>query len=447
MAILAALVALPAFAAIPDIPEQHWAKAAVTSATSGNQPLMDLAKDGKFNGNAAVNHAEGSKNFDRTLIYIAQHTTARLDLNVLKTNNPGWASIKSNPTKPMTRYELAGIMNGLYSEAQAKGIVEPKANKIAFSDLGAAPAWAKDAVNNVVNKYGIMKGYPDGKFHGEKAVTRFELAALSASIMGSDWRPIKDRPQPSAAPTVAPTAKPTPAPTAKPTPAPTPKAVTFPAYRADVTAFGIPGLPSLTNFAPASGSAAVATPGSLGTPFQYNVSLKGRQDIGDFFIGEKFMMQPGVFTNSVTSLDGQLNLGWNIKAGDNVRFRPYVSGGAMYNGMFGQSAATGFSGRDTLVPHAGYGLVFDAKFISWLGFSLEVANKHAISAMNLGGTGTLPGMGAMMPSANVYFDLYPTDNFGISLGYGFLGLPDMASATGSNILLQHGPNIGLTLAY
>jgi hypothetical protein len=448
MAILAALVALPAFAAFTDVPGQHWAKSAVEAATSGNQPIMTAAKDGKFHGEQAVTHAEEVKAFNQMLVYIAQHTTAKFDLAALKTNNPGWNAVKDNSTKPLTRYELAGIMSGLYTQAQAKGIVEAKPGAIKFSDLDKAPAWAKEAVKNVVDKYGIMKGYPDGKFHGEKAVTRYELAALTHMMLGSDWRPISERPTPKPTATATPKPTPTPEPTVAPTPVPTPTApiVTFPAYRLDVTAFGIPGLPGLTNFAP-NASDATATIGALGTPFQYNVTFKGRQDIGDFFIGEKIANQPGIFTDSVSSIDGALQLGWNLKAGDYVRFRPYVSGGAMYNGMFGQSAATGFSGRDTLIPHAGYGLVFDAKILSWLGFSLDVANKHAISAMNLGGTGTLPGTGAMMPSANAYIDLYPTDNFGISLGYGFLGLPDMKSTTGSNILLQHGPNLGLFLAF
>lgn len=445
MAILAALVALPAFAAFPDVPEQHWAKSAVETATSGNQAIMQ-AHNGKFEGQKAVTHAEMVKAFDKMLIYIAQHTTAKFDAKALKADNPAWKAISDNSNKPLTRYELAGIMSGLYKQAEARGIVEANPGTITFTDTANAPAWAKEAVHNVVDKYSIMKGYPNHKFNGNQPVTRYELAALSNMMVGSDWRPIKERPtsKPTVAPTPAPTAEPTPAPTPEPTPmAPQ---VTFPAYRLDVTAFGIPGLPGLTNFAP-NGSDAGTTIGALGTPFQYNVTFKGRQDIGDFFIGEKIANQPGIFTDSVTSFDGALQLGWNFKAGDNVRFRPYVSGGAMYNGMFGQSAATGFAGRDTLIPHAGYGLVFDAKVLSWLGFSLDVANKHAISAMNLGGTGTLPSTGAMMPSANVYFDFYPTDNFGISLGYGFLGLPDMKSTTGSNILLQHGPNLGLLLAF
>jgi hypothetical protein len=443
MAILASLVALPAFAAYPDVPAQHWAKSAVEKATSGNQPIMQ-ARAGKFQGEQAVTHAEMVKAFNQMLIYIAGNTTAKFDIDALKTNNPGWNAVKGATNKPLTRYELAGIMSGLYSQAEAKGIVEAKPGKIAFSDLGKAPAWAKTAIENVVDKYGIMKGFPGGKFHGDKAVTRYELAALSAMMLGSDWRPIKDRPtpKPSATPTPAPTPKPTP----KPTPVPTPTPVTFPAYRLDGNVFGIPGLTPIA--IPAATTAAAAAPGAFGTPFQYAGTFKGRQDIGDFFIGERIGVMPGIFTNSVLSADGALQLGWNIKAGDNVRFRPFISGGAMYNTMLGQTAQTGSTGRDSLIPHAGYGLIFDAKALSWLGFSLELANRHAISPMNLGGaTGNLPGMGAMMPLANVYFDLYPTDNFGISLGYGFIGLPDMANANGSTINLQHGPQLGLNLAF
>jgi hypothetical protein len=465
MAILAALVTLPAFAAFPDIPEQHWAKSAVEAATAGNQPIMQADKDGKFHGEKPVTHADTVKAFNRMLIYIAQHTTAKFDLKGLKTDNPAWSAVKDASNKPLTRYELAGIMNGLYTQAEAKEIVQAKQGNRTFSDLGKAPAWAKTAVDNVVNKYGLMVGFPDGKFHGDKPVTRFELAALSSMMLGSDWRPIKERPtpKPTATPTPEPTPEPTPVPTPEPTPVP-PPSVTFPAYRLEGTVLGLPALTPLfragsdaaatagfLGFAPV-GSDAATVPGAFGTPYQYAGTFKGRQDIGDFFIGERVHALPGIYTNSMLSADGQLNLGWNFQAGDNVRFRPYISGGAIYNTMLGQTALSG-TGRDTLIPHAGYGLVFDWKPLSWLGFGLDLANRHAlalgpVAPMNLGGgTGNLPGAWAMMPYGNFYLDLYPVDNFGISLGYGAFGLPALASANDQSITLQHGPTLGINLAF
>jgi hypothetical protein len=441
MAILAALVAMPAFAAFSDVPASHWAKGAVDAATSGIIPILE-AKDGKFNGTQPVTHADLLKGFGQVLVGIGANAKTMIDLNALKAANPTWKSIADSATKPLTRYELASIISGLYTDGAAKGIIDAKPGTIKFADLDKATAAQKDAVNTVANKFSIMKGSPDGKFHGEAAVSRYEFAALVQSILKSGWHP-KAAPSaaPTAKPTAAPTAKPTPAPTAKPTPAP--KAVTFPAYRLDAAAYGVPGLPALNNFAPVAVGSDAAASGLFGTPIKLGGTFNGRQDIGNFFIGEKVAYQPaGASTLSAFSLDGQVKFGYNINAGDNVRFRPYIGGGAMYNTSFGAAAA---GNRDTLIPHAGYGLIFDAKTLSWLGFSVELANKHAISAMNLGGTGSVPGMGAMMPSANVYFDLYPTDNFAISLGYGFLGMPDMTG--GSNLLMQHGPTLGLTLAY
>ncbi len=45
-----------------------------------------------------------------------------------------------------------------------------------------ADHWAAQAVKEV-SQAGIMKGYPDGKFYGEKAVTRYELAVALANLI------------------------------------------------------------------------------------------------------------------------------------------------------------------------------------------------------------------------------------------------------------------------
>ena len=42
--------------------------------------------------------------------------------------------------------------------------------------------WAAEAVNKLADA-GVVKGYPDGTFKGEKAVTRYELAAALSSMV------------------------------------------------------------------------------------------------------------------------------------------------------------------------------------------------------------------------------------------------------------------------
>jgi len=50
-----------------------------------------------------------------------------------------------------------------------------------FSDVPAAH-WAFDAINKLADK-GIVQGFPDGKFKGNKGLTRFDLAMVTAKML------------------------------------------------------------------------------------------------------------------------------------------------------------------------------------------------------------------------------------------------------------------------
>ncbi|MEZ0369381.1 MAG: S-layer homology domain-containing protein [Candidatus Sericytochromatia bacterium] len=43
--------------------------------------------------------------------------------------------------------------------------------------------WASEAIQNLVDKYGVMSGYPDKKFRGQRTLTRFEMAAALYQVM------------------------------------------------------------------------------------------------------------------------------------------------------------------------------------------------------------------------------------------------------------------------
>lgn len=43
--------------------------------------------------------------------------------------------------------------------------------------------WAAEAIEQLVDKYGIMSGYPDKKFRGQRTLTRFEMAAALYQVM------------------------------------------------------------------------------------------------------------------------------------------------------------------------------------------------------------------------------------------------------------------------
>ena len=55
----------------------------------------------------------------------------------------------------------------------------------AFPDIEARHSWAEDAIDDMVDR-GILKGYTDGTFKPDKAVTKLETLIIAARIMGVD---------------------------------------------------------------------------------------------------------------------------------------------------------------------------------------------------------------------------------------------------------------------
>lgn len=43
--------------------------------------------------------------------------------------------------------------------------------------------WAAEAISQLVDKYGVMSGYPDKKFRGQRTLTRYEMAAALYQVM------------------------------------------------------------------------------------------------------------------------------------------------------------------------------------------------------------------------------------------------------------------------
>jgi len=75
------------------------------------------------------------------------------------------------PDRIITREELAAIL------ARALELEEPSGAEITFTDAGEVSAWAKDSVAAAASA-GLIKGYPDGAFKPQGAVTRAEIAAM-----------------------------------------------------------------------------------------------------------------------------------------------------------------------------------------------------------------------------------------------------------------------------
>jgi len=69
-----------------------------------------------------------------------------------------------------------GLVAALAAPASAQ-VSDPELSISRFSDLRPSD-WAYQALSNLVERYGCLAGYADGRFLGGRAITRFEAAAL-----------------------------------------------------------------------------------------------------------------------------------------------------------------------------------------------------------------------------------------------------------------------------
>lgn len=78
----------------------------------------------------------------------------------------------------ITRTEFAAIVARVL--VRKLGRISPA--KLAFKDTPRVPLWARQAVGIAVAK-GIVSGYPDGTFRGERPVTRAEATAMVLRLL------------------------------------------------------------------------------------------------------------------------------------------------------------------------------------------------------------------------------------------------------------------------
>lgn len=75
------------------------------------------------------------------------------------------------PEKPVTRAEFVTLL------ARAAGFGKPDDAPLPFTDKENIPQWAIAGVAGALER-GIVKGYDDGRFHGERSITRAEIAVM-----------------------------------------------------------------------------------------------------------------------------------------------------------------------------------------------------------------------------------------------------------------------------
>ena len=162
----------------------HWARAAIeTWVTNG---MGSGYPDGTFRPDRSVTRAEfaimANKAFGITpggkATFSDCKTTDWYYNDIAAAYNNGYisgykgGSVK--PVKPITRQEAAVMLAKLLNLATN--------DKAKFSDASHIPAWASGSAAAVAAA-GVMKGYPDGSFHGSKNITRAEaVVAFSKAI-------------------------------------------------------------------------------------------------------------------------------------------------------------------------------------------------------------------------------------------------------------------------
>lgn len=125
-------------------------------------------------------------------------------------------------SKKISRYELAYELDNYLNrlEKVVAKVNRPNVNRLEkLSDVKAGH-WATNAIKNMVNKYQIMKGYPDNQFKGNNTLTRYELVAVLKKFV--DYIDRYLIPLPKYIPTPMPTVEPTPVPIVTPVPIITP---------------------------------------------------------------------------------------------------------------------------------------------------------------------------------------------------------------------------------
>lgn len=73
-------------------------------------------------------------------------------------------------------------LNSLFSPAWAQN-ADPAAQGAELYQDVAQDHWARQALNELYDKYQLKLGYPDGSFQGQRPLTRFEMAALLRRLL------------------------------------------------------------------------------------------------------------------------------------------------------------------------------------------------------------------------------------------------------------------------
>ena len=173
-----------------DVPLRHWAYNSVVSLTA--KETFNGYGDGTFRGDryitryevatllAKINGFNPSKTSNQKLKFTdvpADHWAYKyVCFTAAEGINKGYDDNTFRGDRYITRYEMSQmIANILKLNSEAKKTANP------FADIPSSH-WAADSVINLALN-GVIDGYGDGTFKGDKNITRYEAAHMVAKAL------------------------------------------------------------------------------------------------------------------------------------------------------------------------------------------------------------------------------------------------------------------------
>lgn len=164
----------------------HWAEQ--DFATWFNKHLLNGYADGSFKPNQAITRAEFVVLLDRVFNFVDKSSVSFTDLKATDYSYEafekavaagiiqGYSDGSVHPNSPISRKEAAVMLYRSFELAASSA-------STSLSDVASLPAWAKEAVETLVND-GYVNGYPDGTFGGDKSITRAEAIRMMNNLSG-----------------------------------------------------------------------------------------------------------------------------------------------------------------------------------------------------------------------------------------------------------------------
>jgi len=75
-------------------------------------------------------------------------------------------------------------LNAYAKSVAHKDVIVEEEGEMSFSDV-SPNHWAYRAIKKLVEEYGVLGGFPDGTFRGNRNLTRYEAAAMIAKVIKS----------------------------------------------------------------------------------------------------------------------------------------------------------------------------------------------------------------------------------------------------------------------